>query len=174
VIVIGLDPSPTGAAFAVLDIPGPFDRARYVAKGDVDANEAALVALVAQYGAELVAVEEPDGHIFHLARGKALMATKGVAARLAVWAERVVPVRTMACNAVRTALMGRRRSGGVHGDPAVTQWLRLFAVGWPAETPGGQSLSNNHTRDAAMVAIAGARKYLCDLRDARGRKAAAR
>lgn len=158
--VLGLDPSTTGAHAVVLDVD---EGALVTVAGGfsfVDAFDTVDSALgLLAYRFDLVVIERPAGFVYAAARAAALIDTAYQAGRFACMAQKMVPadaVVELPAQAWRAALLGRPRVrgqfAGTAGDAAVKNAVLALVKDWP-------KTSNAHARDAAGVAIVGARRH---------------
>lgn len=159
-ICLGVDPSTSGCAYAMLDVTGG-DR-RFLACGELE-DIAALDEVVFRHRPELLAVECPLGLNVHprpFASAdelqKAIMMLRSMGAAL-MRASRVVGYvsclarqRGVPCLELAPAKWrGIIGANGKEQDAAVKEAIQMLIAGWPKR-------SNCHVRDAAGTALAAA------------------
>lgn len=153
-IVLGVDPGSREFGWALLDVRGGAGlplRATFLATGNAASDYLTALQLLAG-GAlparpEVVAIEKISGWAF-APKGAgvvaALIASSSVAGGIAwVARSRGLRVEERTANEVRRLLLGKAGSG----DAQVKEAIPGLIYGWPKR-------SNNHQRDAAMVALA--------------------
>jgi Holliday junction resolvasome RuvABC endonuclease subunit len=147
--VLGVDVGPSRSGWGVVDSTGRGSRARFVAGGMVASEDLAIVDLLERHAVDslnlVVAIESPEGHVHHQARGAMLMATANVAGRFRMASRMLrLPLVEMSAQSARRALCGKGVRG-VPGDRVVKMALGVYVEGLP-------SRSSTHVRDALLVA----------------------
>lgn len=152
-IVLGIDPGAT-VGLALIEVP-PVGRPKWLWHGDTRRVQRAIVSAMYDASASLgvrvpvdaIAIEEVRGYVYEKQRGAELFKTSQREGRLIEQAESYGLAPIMVSRADwRKALCGN----GSADDAKVKRALELQAVGMPKRT-------NAHVRDAAGVAIVGAR-----------------
>lgn len=148
--MLGIDPGPKACGWAIVDCR-PAGRHRVLHKGEQESGRPFVFAMPI----ELVAIECPTD--FYpvgskarvIAQAREIARTINVARDIEQSVERL-PVVKLTCKQARKSVCG----GSNATDRDVSYWLALLC-----EMP---KRSNNHERDAVVIAIAGWRKWSAD------------
>lgn len=149
-IYVGIDPSTTGAHYAMIDVDGQRSRV-YAGKGELKDVKAIHGFVAILKPDTVVAIERPAGLHIHdegiaaaRARAEDLMATSWMGAQVAGMARyRGLRVVEVSPERARSTIVGSAHPHNSQIKVAVEALVHL----WP-------KVSNEHVRDAAVVALA--------------------